>query len=254
MVSAAVACLPAAVNLLLLEALFMQISGVSLTVSWPAGFFYSESCVWAAATSFPLSKHSGRGDTAPAFSGLHFYLQFTWEVGLPPSPVEFCSHCHFYKLFYSWLLGVCHHSCLLQLACLFTAHVGSGSFPLSCGVSSHATFTSFPTPGCWVCATAPALLPSPADLWRISPPYLFGTQSALPSLLCIFFCYCLLFSFFFLYSLGWGGSVKGAMLICPSVVCGSTMCRLAHIVVWVFPSSVCTTIWRWGRSPPGFSV
>jgi hypothetical protein len=35
MVSATVACLPAAVNLLLLEALFMQISGVSLALTWP---------------------------------------------------------------------------------------------------------------------------------------------------------------------------------------------------------------------------
>jgi hypothetical protein len=38
-------------------------------------------------------------------------------VGLPPSPVEFSSHRHFYKLSRSWLLGVCHHSCLLRLAC-----------------------------------------------------------------------------------------------------------------------------------------
>jgi hypothetical protein len=38
-------------------------------------------------------------------------------VGLPPSPVEFSSHCHFYKLSHSWLLGVCRHFCLLQLAC-----------------------------------------------------------------------------------------------------------------------------------------
>jgi hypothetical protein len=38
-------------------------------------------------------------------------------VGLPPSPVEFSSHLHFYKLSYSWLLGMCHHSCLFQLAC-----------------------------------------------------------------------------------------------------------------------------------------
>jgi hypothetical protein len=30
-----------------------------------------------------LSKHTGGGDTAPAFSGLHVYLQLTWEVGLP---------------------------------------------------------------------------------------------------------------------------------------------------------------------------
>jgi hypothetical protein len=35
MVSAAVACLPTAVSLLLLEALFMQISGVSLALTWP---------------------------------------------------------------------------------------------------------------------------------------------------------------------------------------------------------------------------
>jgi hypothetical protein len=35
MVSAAVACLPAAVSLLLLEALFMQISGVRLALTWP---------------------------------------------------------------------------------------------------------------------------------------------------------------------------------------------------------------------------
>jgi hypothetical protein len=53
------------------------------------------------ATSFPLSNHPGGGDTAPAFSGLHVYLQFTWELGLPPSPVEFSSHCHFYKLYRS---------------------------------------------------------------------------------------------------------------------------------------------------------
>jgi hypothetical protein len=46
MVSAAVACLSAAVSLLLLEALFMQISGVSLVLTCPAGFVYSEfSCV-----------------------------------------------------------------------------------------------------------------------------------------------------------------------------------------------------------------
>jgi hypothetical protein len=35
----------------------------------------------------------------------------------PPSPVEFSSHHHFYKLSHSWLLGVCHRSCLLQPAC-----------------------------------------------------------------------------------------------------------------------------------------
>jgi hypothetical protein len=39
-----------------------------------------------------------------------------------PSPVEFSSHCHFYRLSCSWLLGGCHHSCLFRPACLFTVH------------------------------------------------------------------------------------------------------------------------------------
>jgi peptidoglycan biosynthesis protein MviN/MurJ (putative lipid II flippase) len=38
LLSVAVACLPAAVSLLLLEVLFMQISGVSLALTWPCRF------------------------------------------------------------------------------------------------------------------------------------------------------------------------------------------------------------------------
>jgi hypothetical protein len=72
----------------------------------PAGFVYSEfSCARSAATSFPLSKHTGGGDSAPTFSALCVYLQLTWEVGLPPSPVEFSSLCHSHKLSCSCLLG-----------------------------------------------------------------------------------------------------------------------------------------------------
>jgi hypothetical protein len=67
-------------------------------------------------TSFP-APDCWMCAAAPAFSGQLFYLQLTWEVGLPPSPVEFSSHCHFYKLSCSWLLGKCHCSCLLQPAC-----------------------------------------------------------------------------------------------------------------------------------------
>jgi hypothetical protein len=91
----------------------------------------------ATAPSFPLSKHTGGVDTAPAFLGLHVYLQFTWEVGLPLSPVEFSSHCRFYKLFCSWLLSVCRHSCLLQPVCLFT--VPWGIFPPPLQHSGHPT-------------------------------------------------------------------------------------------------------------------
>jgi hypothetical protein len=42
----------------------------------------------------------------------------------------------------------------------------------------------------------------------------------------------LLFSLFFsLFFLGGGRSVQRAMLIWPRVVCGSTVCRLAHLLV-----------------------
>jgi hypothetical protein len=52
-----------------------------------------------------------------------------WEVGLPPSPVEFSSLRHSQKLSCSWLLGTCPRSCPLWpgLACLFTV---SGGIPL----------------------------------------------------------------------------------------------------------------------------
>jgi hypothetical protein len=135
--------------------------------------------------------HTGGGVAALAFSGRLIYLQFTWEVGLPPLP---------------W------------------------SFPPT------AAFTSFPAPGCWTCATAPAfssrlvylqlhgglLLP---HLWHSGRPALFAT--------CLFFVVAVYYSvwFFSLFSLGGGQSVQGAMLIWPRVVCGSTMCCLAHLMV-----------------------
>jgi hypothetical protein len=114
-----VAHLPTAVSLLLLEVLFMQISRVSLILTLLLRLCLLRVLLGttATATSFPLSKHTGGGDTAPAFSDLCVYLQLMWEVGLPHSPVEFSSHCHFYKLSRYWLLGMCHHSCLLQPAC-----------------------------------------------------------------------------------------------------------------------------------------
>jgi hypothetical protein len=111
----------------------MQISGVSLTLTWPLRLCLLRVLLGttATATSFPLSKHTGGGDTAPAFSGRHVYLQLRWEVGLPRSPVQFSSHCRFYKLSCSWLLGMCRHSCLLQPACLFTVLWGISSTPSS---------------------------------------------------------------------------------------------------------------------------
>jgi hypothetical protein len=71
----------------------------------PQSLFTQISVHDANSTSFPLSKHTGGSDTAPAFSGLCVYLQLTWEVGLPPCPVEFSSLHHSHKLSSSWFLG-----------------------------------------------------------------------------------------------------------------------------------------------------
>jgi hypothetical protein len=154
---------------LLLEALFMQISGVSLALTWPRRLCLLRGLLGATATvtSFPLSKHIGGGDTAPAFSGLSVYLQLTWELDLPPSPVEFFSHCHFYKLSHSWLLGVCRCSCLLQP-----------------GLFIYSSVRDFP-----------------------SPP--FGAQGTPPSLLCVFFVVIVYYSVFFSFFPGWGSVCPG---------------------------------------------
>jgi hypothetical protein len=101
------------------------------------------------------------------------------------------------------LLGMCCRSCLLQLACLFITHMGSGSSLLSCVV-----FLPLPLLQAFLLLVAgcvPLLLPSPAGLlWGISPPP-FSAQGALFAM-CLFCCYCLLLNFSFFP--GWG-------LICP---------------------------------------
>jgi hypothetical protein len=109
--------------------------------------------------------------------------------------------------------------------------MGSGPSPLSCGVFLPLPLLqAFPLLVAW---WVPPLLPSPASLFIYSSMRDFPSPSwcsGCPSLfaMCLF-CYCLLFSFSFFP--GWGRSVQGAMLIWPRVVCGSTTCHLAHLVV-----------------------
>jgi hypothetical protein len=168
----------------------MQISRVSLTLTWPHRLCLFRVLLGASATatSFPLSKHTEGGDTAPAFSGRCVYLQLTWEVGLLSSPVEFSSHCHFYKLSHNWLL--------LRSAT-----------PAFSGQLVYLQFREgFPSPPLW-CSGCPTLLA-----------------------MCLFY-FVIAYYLVFLFSLGGGQSVQGAMLIWPRVVCGSTTCHLAHLVV-----------------------
>jgi hypothetical protein len=112
-----------------------------------------------------------------------------------------------------------------------------------------ATFTSCPAPGCcWACTSAPAF-----SSWLVvrdfpSPPLrCSGCPALFAMCLYVVIAY---YSVFFLFSLGGGQSVQGAMLIWPRIVCGSTACRLAHLVVCVFPSRLAAAVWRWRGSPP----
>jgi hypothetical protein len=136
---------------------------------------------------------------------------------------------------------------------IYSSH-GNWAFPpLLWSFPPTATFTSFPTADCWACVAAPAFssqcvvrdFPSPA-FQGSGCPALFAT--------CLFCCYCLLLSFFSLFTFGGGWSVLGAVLIWPRIICGSTACRLAHLVVHVFPSRLGTAIWWQRGSPPGFSI
>jgi hypothetical protein len=64
----------------------------------------------------PFQAHWGRWHCT---SFLRPVCLFTVHIGSgsSPPPVEFSSHHHFYQLSRSWLLGMCHRSCLLQPAC-----------------------------------------------------------------------------------------------------------------------------------------
>jgi hypothetical protein len=149
-----------------------------------------------------------------------------------------CNH-HCYKfspLQAHW--GRWCYTCILWLACLFTVHMGSVPFPLSSGAFlMTATVKSFPPPrllgGCrHSCLLWPAYLFTVP--WAFAPlPHLVLKA---PRHLChVSFVVVVVYSvlFFSLFSLVGGQSVQEAMLIWSRVVCGSTACCLAHLVVCV---------------------
>jgi hypothetical protein len=226
MVSAAVACLPTAVSLLLLEVLFMQISWGELSthLAPQALFTHSSPVREPLLLAFPFPS-TGKGDTAPAFSGLRVYLQFMWEAGLPPSPVEFSSHHHFHKLSCSWLLGGASAPASRHVCLQFTWEVGLPSSPVEFSSLLH----SHKLPRSWLLGTrlrscqSLSCLPS---LFIYSPgkgslPPIFGAQCAPPSFPPVFIVLVAYYSVS-LFSPGGGKSVQGAMLLWPRLVCGST--------------------------------
>jgi hypothetical protein len=136
----------------------MQISGVSLTLTWPLRLCLFRVLLGTTdtVTSFPLSKHTGGVVLhQPSLAGLFIYSsRGKWHF--PPLQWGFPHTATFTSFPAPRLLGVCRCSCLLWLACLFTVP------------------------------------------WGIAPPPFFGTQGTPPSLLCVFCCclFSLFFSFF----------------------------------------------------------
>jgi hypothetical protein len=114
------------------------------------------------------------------------------------------SHCYKLSPFQAhW--GRWHCTRLLRPACLFTAHVRSGSSPLSCGVFlPPLLLQAFLL---LVTLRVPLLLPSPAALlWGISTPHSSALRAPRPLCCMSFLLLLLVIQFFFLFSLG-GGSV-----------------------------------------------
>jgi hypothetical protein len=134
MVSEAVAHLPAAVSQLLLEALFMQISGVSLTLTWPLRLCLLRVLLGTTATitSFPLSKHTEKVALHPPSPAGLFIYSSHGKCPFPTFQWSFPHTATFTSFPALRLLGGGCRSCLLWPACLFTVPPPSSALRVPC--------------------------------------------------------------------------------------------------------------------------
>jgi hypothetical protein len=173
MVSAAVAHLPAAVSLLLLAALFMQISGVSLALTWPC-----RPCLLrvllCGSLCYKLSPFQAHWERWHCTCVVRPACLFTVHVGSGSSPLS-CGVFLPPPLSQAFLLLITGRwCCSCQPPCLFTVQweVGLPSCPVE--FSSAATLTGFPAPGCWAC------IPTPARASPARPACLFTVPGRVP--------------------------------------------------------------------------
>jgi hypothetical protein len=127
MVSASVACLPAAVSLLVL------IFGVSLALTWPHRLCLLR-VLLCGSLCYKLSPFQAQWERWHCTRVVRSACLFTVHVGGGSSPLS-CGVFLPLPLLEAFLLlitGRCCCSC--QPPCLFTVHVGIGSSLLSCGV------------------------------------------------------------------------------------------------------------------------
>jgi hypothetical protein len=256
MVSAAVACLPTAVSLLLLEALFMQISGVSLALTWPRRLCLLR-ILLCGSLCYKLSPFQAHWERWHCTHVVRPPCLFTVHVGGGSSPLS-CGVFLPLPLSQAFLLlitGRCCCSC--QPPCLLTVHMGSGCSLLSCGVFLPPPLSqAFPL---LVAGRAP-LLPEPlqpAQLVYLQSREGFPSpnlqRSGHPTLfpMCLYCSYCLLLSFSFFP--GWRS------------VCPGGYAALAQACLWEYRGTVKLT-WSassqcvlatggpWPRGPPHFSI
>jgi hypothetical protein len=178
-----------------------------------------------------------------------------WEVGLPPSPVQFSSH----YPFTSFLAPDFWVVLLLLPATMFVYRSREKWFfpPLLWSFPPSATLPSFPTPGCWVRTSAPARASPahPACLFTVSGripfPPIFGAQCAPPSFPRVFIVLIAYYSVS-LFSPGGGRSVQGLCCFGPGLSVVVLQYRKAHLVC-VFPSHLGAGDW-WPGGSPGFSI
>jgi hypothetical protein len=115
------------------------------------------------------------------------------------------------------LLIAGHVLLLMQAGVFVYSSHGKWVFPpLLWSFPPSVTLTSFPAPGCWVCATAP-VFSGQAQLVYLQfcegfPSPDFGTQGTPPSLLHVFIVLIAYYSVSLFFP-SWGRSVQGAMLI-----------------------------------------
>jgi hypothetical protein len=226
MLSATVACLPAAVSLLLLEALFMQLSGVSLALTWPCRLCLLRFLL-CVSFCYKLSPFQALGNVTlhPRSQACVFIYSSCGRWVFPPllcsSPPT--------SAFTSFLASDYWVVLLLLPAGMFGySSCGKWVFPpLLWSFPPSATLRSFPTPGCWVHAPAPTRgsLACPACLFTVPGRIPFPQSSVLSAphpLSCVSCLFVLLISQFHFFSPGEGQSVQAAMLLWPKLVCGST--------------------------------
>jgi hypothetical protein len=151
----------------------------------------------------------------PAVAGGFIYADLRGELSTHLAPHAMFSSCCYKLSPLEAQLGRWHCTHFLRLACLFTAHVGGGSPPLSCGVF-------LPPPLLqallfMVAGRLPPLLPSAAQVVYLqfcegfSSPH-FCAQGTPPSLLRVFIVLIAYYSVSLCFP-GWGRSFQPAMLI-----------------------------------------